>query len=225
MSKHLKAYAAPKSWIILRKVNKWITRPAPGAHEKQKAFPIGLLIKQLGFARTAREVKKILNDKNVSVDGKVIMDRHFSVGFMDAIQIKPSTLLRGKYDEKGRLVFVPMPKDESTKKVCKVIGKRTIAGGKLQLNLFDGRNVLVDKSDVAIGDSLVLELPSQKVIEHLPLGKGAVAFLLAGRHTGVIGTVESIDGDKIKCSKGKEQFETLKRFAFVLGKNKAVVKV
>lgn len=225
MSRHLKAFAAPKSWTLLRKVSKWITRPKPGAHNIERALPVGLLLKQLGCAQTTRETKKIINGKSVFVDGKVIKDRHFGVGFMDSIQIKPEIALRCSLDEKGKLLFVKVPESELNIKVCKIIGKRAVRGGKIQLNLSDGRNILSEKKEYAVGDSLLLNVPSQKVVEHLPFAKGSVAFLIGGKHTSNIGTVEEIRGERVWCTKGKEKIETLKELTFVVGKEKPAVKL
>ncbi len=224
MSNHLKAYAAPKSWTILRKTTKWITRPAPGAQPFEESMPISLLLKQLDCAKTSKEAKKILNDKAVQVDGKIVKDPHFGIGFMDAIHIKPNIHLRGTLDEKGRLKFVNVPDSELSKKICRIIGKRTLKKGKVQLNLSHSRNILADKDAYAVGDSLLIELPSQKIAGHFPLAKGSMAFLTSGKHTATTGTIEDIQGERIWV-KGKEKIETLKKFAFVVGKDKPAVKL
>ncbi|MBI4145717.1 hypothetical protein HY489_00075 [Candidatus Woesearchaeota archaeon] len=222
MSRHLKAYAAPKSWTILRKVNKWIVKPSPGAHPLKSSLPVGLLLKQLGHAHTSREAKKILNQGVVLVDGKKVFDVHRSVGFMDVVQVGDSALRCG-LDKKGRLTFTDAKADLGMK-VCRVVGKQSVVGGKTQITLSDGRNLLSGEK-VAVGDSLVIELPGQKVSQHLSLDKGVSVFLMAGRHTGVLSVVQKIDGAKITCKSGDEVFETLREFAFVVGKDKPVVKL
>ena len=225
MSRHLKAYNAPKSWTILRKAHKWVLRPSPGAHPLVRALPIGLLLKQLGCGQTSREIKKVLNQKAVMIDGSVVKDIHHSTGFMDAISVKPSTSLRCTLDDKGRLKFIEAPAGEMNKKLCRIINKSVTKGGKIQLNLSDGRNILAEKGAYATGDTLLLEVPSQKILEHYPLAKGNTAFLVAGRHIGTIAPVEDIQGDKIWCGKGKEKIETLKQFAFIVGKDKPALKL
>ena len=222
MSRHLKSYAVPRSWTLLKKVNKWTTRPLPGAHPFATSMPIALLLKQLGFARNAKEVKQILNEKNVTVDGKTITLPHAQIGFMDVIKIKPDVSLRCLLDEKGRLVFKTT--NEITKKICKIRGKSPVKGGKVQLNLSDGRNVLVNKNESKTGDSVVIEIPDQKITETLPLEKGCTVFLVSGRNKGTIAQVESITGEKVQC-KGKNVFETLKKSVFVIGKNEPAVKI
>ena len=224
MKRHLKAIVAPRSWTLLRKENKYVTRPLPGAHTLDRSLPVSVLLKQLGFADTTREVRKILNDKGVSVDGKVVKDRHFGVGFMDVVQLKDAKKnLRVSLDMKGRSVFLDIPEAETAKKVCKIEGKNVVKGNKLQLCLSDGRNVLAEKNEYAVGDSVVISVPEQKVSSHIPLEKGASVFLMAGRHMGKIGKVEDIQGDRLWFTADGEKLETLKKFAFAVGKEKSVV--
>ncbi len=225
MSRHLKAYAAPKSWTLLRKITKWILRPRPGKHPLEQSLPVGILLKQLGIAQTTREAKKIVNSKAVLIDGKVVNDIHCGAGFMDTIQVKPHATLRCTLDEKGRLKFITVPSAELNKKICRITGKRTVPGGKIQLNLSDGRNILNDKKEYNVGDSLLLDVPEQKVVGHFALDKGSIAFLTSGKHTGVVGTIDDIQGDRIWCTAGKEKIETLKQFAFIIGKDKPAVKL
>jgi small subunit ribosomal protein S4e len=225
MSNHLKAYNAPKSWTIPRKTTKWVIRPDAGAHPLGRALPIALLLKQLKIAATGREAKKILNEKVVMIDGAIVTDPHSATGFMDAIQIKPGFALRCTLDEKGRLKFIDIPEAELGKKVCKIIGKRTLKGNKIQLNLSTGRNILAEKNDYAVGDSLLIDIPSQKISGHYPLAKGHTAFMTSGKHTGQMGVIDHIEGNRLWFTKGKEKFETLKQVAFVVGKDKPAVKL
>ena len=225
MSRHLKSYAAPKSWTLLRKITKWILRPQPGKHPLEQSLPVGLLLKQVGVAQTTREAKKIVNNKSVIVDGKAVTDVHQGVGFMDVIQIKPNISLRCTLDEKGRLKFDKVPEAEVNKKICRIANKTSTKGGKTQLNLSDGRNILSDKTEYKSGDSILLELPEQKITAHFPLEKGNTAFLTSGKHTGIIVTIDDIQGNRIWCTTGKEKIETLKQFAFVIGKDKPALKL
>lgn len=225
MSNHLKAYNAPKSWTIARKTTKWVIRPDAGAHPFEQSLPIALLLKQLKLAQTSREVKKILDEKVVNVDGTVVTEPHYGTGFMDTIHIKPIVNLRCTLDEKGRLKFIDIPEAEMNKKICKIVGKRVLKGGKIQINLSTGRNILAEKNTYAVGDSLLIEVPSQKIVGHYPLAKGHTAFMTSGKHTGQLGVIEHIEGNRLWFTKGKEKFETLKQIAFVVGKDKPAVKL
>jgi len=224
MSKHLKAYAAPKSWTILRKVNKWTIRPKEGAHPFERSLPLGTLLKLTKHAKTTKEAKYIINQKAVTVDGKLIKDIHAACGFMDIISVKDSAPLRCTIDKKGRLTFIEAPKGEEHKKICKIESKRTIKDGKIQYSLLGGRSIL-SKENYKVGDSLLIEVPSQKVIEHYSLDKGNTAFLLGGAHIGSTVVINKIEGDKIFCTKDKIKLETSKRIALITGKDKAALRL
>ncbi len=223
MSRHLKSYAVPKSWTLLKKVNKWTVRPLPGAHSAGLSMPVSLLLRQLGLAKTSREIKHIINSKKVFVDGKIVKNHHRSIGFMDVIHISPGTFVRSSLDKKGRLVFKECSQEESRKKVCKIVRKLSVSGNKIQLGLLDGRNVLVDKGNFSVGDTLVVEVPAQKILEHLPLSKGSFVFLIGGKHKGSLVQIESVEGNTVRCSGGKDHIDTLKEFVVVVGKNREPV--
>ena len=83
--------------------------------------------------------------------------------------------------------------EESTQKVCKITGKSVLKGNKLQLNTEDGRSFLVEKDTYKVGDSIITELPKQKIINHLPLDKGALVYLIEGTQVGHVATVEAVE--------------------------------
>lgn len=220
---HLKTYRAPKSWSILRKENVFTARPNPGAHPLERAIPVSTLLKQLGIARITRETQRIINNKAITIDGKTAKDRHTGVGFMDIIHVEPDITLRCGLNKKGKLTFTNIPKDELTKKVCKIISKQTIKGGKIQLGLSSGRTILADNKDYTVGDSLLLEVPAQTIKDHFALKAGNTVFLIGGRHIGTTGTITDIKGDQVWVKTDKETLETHKDFTYVVGKNKSAI--
>jgi small subunit ribosomal protein S4e len=226
MSRHLKRLNAPKSWTILRKTTKYIAKPMPGAHKLSESMPISLVLRQLGHAQTSAEAKKILNAHQILVDGKRVRDLKAPVGLLDNLSL-PGTneYYRVSYDTKGRLQLVPISKSESATKICKVINKTAVKGAKVQLNLNDGRNILADKKSANTGDTLMLEVPSQKISQHLTLEKGALVFLLGGKHIGIMGTLESIDGDEITIKANGQPITTSKKYALVVGKDKPLLTI
>ena len=102
----------------------------------------------------------------------------------------------------------------------------TVAGKKVQLNLSDGRNILVDKDGYRTGDTLLIGLPSQDIRKHLRLDKKAAIFLTGGKHLGHIGTVEGISGDRLmyRTEDGAIQ-ETKREYAFVIGEGKPALTI
>lgn len=224
MSRHLKRLNAPKSWFIQRRTTKYIAKPLPGAHLLSESMPIALVLKQLGHAQTTAEAKKILNQHQVLVDGRRIKDPKSPVGILDSIALPTSKeYYRVVFDAKGRLQLVPIPHAESQSKLCKVINKTTVKGAKLQLNLNDGRNILADKSAANTGDTLVLQVPDQKIVQRLPLEKGALIYLLGGKHIGTLGVMDKIEDGEILFMANGQSIATAKRYALVVGKDKPVL--
>lgn len=226
MSRHLKRLNAPKSWTILRKSTKYIVKPLPGAHKLTESMPISLVLRQLGHAQTAAEAKKIINAHQILVDGRRVRDLKAPVGLLDNLSLPSSNeYYRIVYDTKGRLQLLPISKNESGTKICKVINKTAVKGAKVQLNLNDGRNMLVDKKSANTYDTLIIEVPSQKIIQHLVLEKGALIYLLGGKHIGTMGTIETIEGDEITFKTNNQLIATAKKYALVVGKDKPLITI
>jgi len=220
--RHMNRKAAPKTWPIERKKTDYITRPFPGAHKMEESMSIGTFLKEVfGYAKTQKEVKHILHHKQVMVDGKRRKDEHDQVGLFDVVEFPDiDARFRITLTPRGKLAPLTITKEESSLKPCQVVGK-TLVKGKVQINLSDGRNILVTKDGYKTGDTLLIEVPSQAVKKHLKLEKGAAVFLTGGKNQGHIGKVEGISGKKLlyKTEQG-ETAETSKRYAFVVGEGK-----
>ena len=224
MKSHLKRLVTPKSWTLLKKENKFVIRPRPGAHPAKLSMPITLLLKNLGYASTTKEVKKVLNTKEVLVDGKRVKEHKFSVGFMDVVTIKDTgDVVRIILDTKGRLKMIPADKEETKLKLCRIKGKKILQTGKMQLNLSDNKNILVEKDGFKVGDTVLITVPFQEIKQHLALEKGALVYLIGGKHIGQKGTVESIEGSKMIYTAARKKHESLKKYAFVIGKEKEII--
>jgi small subunit ribosomal protein S4e len=85
--RHLKTINAPKSWPIKRKSKFWITRPNPGPHDLEHSLPLSVVFTELlGYTKSVREVKKILNQKVVLVNGKIREEHKFPIGIFDVLE-------------------------------------------------------------------------------------------------------------------------------------------
>lgn len=228
IKRHLKRLAVPKSWDIKRKGITFITRPKPGAHSYEEGLPITLVLKDmLKYAHTTHEVKKLLINKSILVDGTRRKDHRFIIGLMDVISIPElKEYYRILVNEKGKLILVKIDEKEAKLKPCKITGKKLVKK-KMQLNLFDGRNILVDKkNDYKTGDTIVIEIPSQKIVQHIKLERNAFLFITLGKKVGNVGKAENISQKEITFkSESGEIIETRKKYVFVIGKEKPVIRL
>lgn len=227
MKSHLKRIAAPKSWHIERKVRKWVVRANPGAHEISTSFPLAFFMRDiLGYANSMREVKNILTKKTILVDGKRVRDPKMSVGLMDVIT-SPDTgeSFRILLDKKGKLYAKRLDKKTDAEIKPLRIENKTKVNNKTQLNLSFSNNLLVEKDTYKTGDTLVMSLSKKEVKAHLKLEKGALVYLIGGARIGEVGVIESIEGKKITANVGGQSIDTLKEYAFVIGKEKPVIEI
>ena len=218
VKKHLKRLATKKSWPIKRKGITFITKPRPGSHNTTVSTSLNTILKEMmQVVKTTKEVKYILQHKEVMVDGVKRKDHRFTTGLFDVISIKETKEnFRVLLNKNGKLTLVNINDKEATIKPCKVVGKTHLKGNKLQINLNDGKNILTKKDDIKIGDTIIITIPDQKVKEIVRLDKESRIFLTGGSHIGFTGTVENIDGKTITFKSGNDKFETLKKYAFAI---------
>ena len=174
---------------------------------------------------TAREARRILGGGEVLLDQRVVRDPKRGVGLMDVVSLPTvKANFRCLLDHHGRLHFSEIKAVAAKWKLLRVEGKTTLRGGKTQLNLHDGSNLLSDEA-VATGDVLQLALPGRKVKKILKFGKGAPALVTGGAHVGTIAPLEeAVETRSPRPNVVRfAEFETLKQYAFVVGAKKALV--
>jgi len=217
-----KRLAMPKIIKIPRKEKKWAPTTIPGPHSKEKSIPLVIAIRDiLKFADRAKEAKKIVARRDVLVDQRVVRDHRFPIGFMDVVSFpKINKHYRVLYDVKGNIRLVEIPEENANWKLVRIENKTRVKGGKIQLNLHDGRNILLDENKYKTGDVLKIEIPSQKILDHFPLEKGSIAMVIGGKHRGKLGHIKDYiitRGPQPNIVRFEEGFETIKENVFVVG--------
>lgn len=225
---HLKRYMMPKEWPVAVKEETFIIRPCPGPHPLRRCMPLQVVLRDvLGLAETAKESRQILNAGKVLVDRKTRKNPKFPVGLMDTIEIPDAGKhYRVNVNDKG--IFIEKIKaDEAGKKLCMITGKKTLKKGVEQLNLHDGRSMLLAKEArgkgvYSVHDSIVISLPDQKITKHYRLEKGSPAFIFSGKNVGAKGTIKEVKTRKSMTEKSTvairsedKEIETLKDYVFV----------
>ncbi|MEM1968231.1 MAG: 30S ribosomal protein S4e [Acidilobaceae archaeon] len=200
--RHLKALAAPEFWPILRKEYKWTVKPRPGPHSAESSIPLLLIVRDiLGYAKTAREARRLIAEGNFKVDGIVRRDYKFPVGFMDIIEVlKTGEIYRFIPYPVKYFKLHPISRGEANIKPLRIEDKTIVKGGHIQLNLYSGRNVLIRVSDPknlvediyeTLG-TIVLIVPDSQIKSYIPFGEGKIAIVIGGRAVGRVGVIKSI---------------------------------
>jgi small subunit ribosomal protein S4e len=225
-SGHLKRLVAPRSWSIARKERTWTTKPMPGKHSLEGAIPISTILRDyLNVCDNNREAKIIINDGAVMIDQRVVRKPKTAVGLMDIISIPLMKMhMRTMLDDHGRIQFVPIKATEAKWKLLRIEGKTTVKGGKTQLNLHDGTNILSEEK-VKTGDVIQVSLPDFKIKKVLEFKKGAQTLITGGAHVGFISKIIGLE--ITRSTKPNlviyKDFQTIKSYSFVVGDKKAMI--
>jgi len=232
MKKHLKRLNAPRTLSIHRKEETWTTKPSPGPHPNEKSIPLGIILRDyLELADTIKEVKKILFTEGILVDGEIKKDYKYPVGLMDVLSIKKLKKdYRVLFDQKGKLVLVPISSKDAKWKLCRIENKTILKGKKTQINLHDGKNKIVDKEEFKTGEVLKIDFKDQKIEDKYEVKKGTVSMITGGSHIGEIANIEELETihspkSNIAKMKGKTSFTTIQEYVFPIGKNKPVIQL
>ena len=193
---HAKRQTTSKFWPIPRKGTKYVVVPS---HEKKNGVPLLIILRDmLKVTENRKEVRKILQEKLVHVNNKLIGKENFSVLPFDIIKLA---------DKSYELVFSDKGKfevRETTRKemVLKVVGKKILKNKKIQINLLYGKNIISDEK-VKVGDSVVIK--EKKIAKILHLEKGKEVIIFAGKYKGKEGKIEKIENKMamLECEKKK----------------------
>jgi len=224
---HRKRISAPTAWPVARKTHKWAVTPRPGGHKV--CIPLAIILRDvLKLGDNIKEIKHMLNEGQILVDGVVRRDHRFPVGIFDIISIPAiKKHYRVAFDSKKR--FMPLPVKDSTLKLCRVNDKSIIKGGKILLNLHDGSNIIATKEYLP-GDSVVLELPQRKIKQRLERKPGNLAMVTGGRHLGEIGRIKELkilrsSQPNMVIMENDKEFEVTEDYICVIGAKKAAIEL
>jgi small subunit ribosomal protein S4e len=219
---HLKRYKVPKYWKIPRKRKKFVVVPSPGPHPKDRCIPLLVLIRDiLKYAETSKEAKGIIKSGKVLVDKKERKDPGYPIGLMDIIEMPElKKAFRVTVNTKG-LFLEEIKLEEANKKLCRIQNKTILKGGKIQLNLHDGTNIITDKG-YKTSDSILIKLPERKILKHFKFEKGANSLVISGKNIGVQGKVKEIfdrktmlESSRVVLQTKDGEIETVKDYVLV----------
>ena len=170
----------------------------------------------MGLAGNMKEVKKILQDRVVILNGVPCTDPKMGIGVFDIISIpKIDKYFRILRDKKGDYVSIPISAENAKSRLCKISDKTVVKGGKIQLNILDKPGQVANK-----------------VLGHFPFKEGNVVMIIGGSHSGKVGRILKIDvipGSTpnrvyLKDEKTGVEFDTIEEYTFVVGTTESAVK-
>lgn len=193
-SRHIKRLTLPKILPVSRKGLRYVKKPSAGRHPHISSMSMLMLLHEvLQVCKDEREARLVLSAGKVLLDGRVAKDPGIPVGLMDVVSIPAFNVCYQMVVASGHLVPTVVPTD-TTSKLCKITGKKLIAGGRIQLTLNDGRSYVIEREEdrFSVGDTLKIKFPKQGLAGFIKLEKGSRCYVYAGKHSGKLGTLEEV---------------------------------
>jgi len=183
---------------IKRKGTKYVAR---ALSHSSFSVPVVIAIRDmLKLARNAKEVKEIIKRGLIKINGKKVCDLREPIKLFNILEL----------DKTYRLSILPTRKfyfeeyDASKGRLCKVINKQIVKGGKKVFGLHDGSNI-ISNEEININDSVYLDL-NGKMLKHVMMEENKNVFVIGGKYLGLSGMIEKIKDKraKIKLNNGDE---------------------
>jgi len=193
-SKKLKRQMAPLFWGIARKGKRFVVTVRPGPHPKGLSIPSAVFLRDtLKIVTSLREAKSAIYSGSVRVDGVVRRSLHHGIGLMDVVELDNVEAAYRLVPGRGALLTpIKISADEKSRKLCRVTSKASVRGGRTQIGFHDGRTIISD-ADARPGDTCVVQIPEQRILETIRLEEGAQIIVTKGTNAGQTGTVEKIE--------------------------------
>jgi small subunit ribosomal protein S4e len=231
-SKKLKRQMAPTFWGITRKDKRFVVTVKPGPHKKNYSIPSAVLLRDtLKLVTTLREAKSAIYGGQVTVDGVKRQSLHHGMGLMDVVELKGISDVYRLVPKSGH-VLKPLKIDpsEKSKKLVKVTSKTTIKDGKTQIGFHDGRSIISD-IQINVGDSCLIQIPDQKILDSVKLEKGIQVIVTRGINAGQVGSIEEIkEGSfilpkRVLVSLEGREIEIPIEIVMAVGKDKPIIQI
>ena len=232
-TKSSKRLNTPKYLRIKRKHGTFFINPSPGPHPRRFSLPLLHIVRDLlEIVDNFREAKKLIGLGYFKIDGKVVRDKAYPVGLMDVLSIdKINKHYRVLPDSHHGLKLFEITDQESLFKLCRITQKTTLKGGHIQLNLHDGRNIVIEVKDPKNPkednykrmDVLKISIPEQEILKVLRFKEGNLAIIMSGKNIGQVGKITKIlkrfgpKASTVAIQRDSELTETLYDYTFIIG--------
>ena len=231
-SKKLKRQMAPQFWGIARKNKRFVITVKPGPHKKSDSVPTAVFLRDmLSIVTSLREAKATIYSGKVKIDGVVRKSLHHAIGLMDVVELENvPEIYRLVPTEDKLLEPIKINESEKSKKLVRVVTKTTLNKGKMQVGFHDGRSVISD-TKVSIGDTCLIQVPEQKIIEVIKLEAGCQGLVTRGSNAGQIGKIDTIEEGtfilpkRVILSLGDRKIEIPADIIMPIGKEEPIIQL
>lgn len=184
---HLNRAELTKKIPVPRKGTKYVVRALNNVSE---GVPVLIAIRDiLGLAKDAREVKSMIHNKLIKINGNVVKDYREPVKIFGILDAGNRYVLTIK--ETGRFAFEETKQDY---RLAKILNKKMVKNKTIQLNLHDGTNINYSK-EAFVGDTVKLGFDN-KIKEILHPKKGNSVFIFSGKNLGKHGKIKEMENKK-----------------------------
>jgi len=187
---HQKRITIAKTWFVPRMTSKYI---AFSMSDMEKSLPLIVAMRDiLKLVKIKKELKLLLNSKQIFVNGKIVRETNYPVHLFDSLSMPAvgkfyRTILKDK-----KISFKEISEKESAERAYKVIGKKILSGKRIQINLSEGKNI-ISSEKINTGDFIVLDNLKNKIKSIKQLKEGEEVIITAGKHIGKTGKIKKIE--------------------------------
>ncbi len=188
---HLKRRTITALWPVERTGTKYL---AVSTHNKNDAIPLLVIMRDvLNLVKTKKEMKKVIFEKKIMVNGRVVNEENYPISLFDTISIPSAGKHYRATLKNKRMKIVEINSKEADKRIYRVIGKKILPGKKMQLNLNLGRNIIVPLEEkIETGSYILMNTAENKIVKIIPLKKDIKVLVIAGKHTGKTGKIKDL---------------------------------
>ncbi|MFH1522014.1 MAG: hypothetical protein ABIF18_03575 [archaeon] len=180
---HIKKTQMSTLWPVPRK-GKGKRFVAIPSHATSKGISILFLLRDvLKIAKTRKEARYMTLNGMVKVNNHARKDENFPVQVFGVLNLEKSKKNYRLEIVNKKFSLVEINEEQAGVKIAKIMGKKILSGGKIQMNLDDGQNFLTTVK-FSVGDSVVLDTKKNKITKVLSLKEGAKVEIIGGKHAG-----------------------------------------
>merc|ERR1711907_143267 len=172
MGKHLKRLNAPSHWMPDKLTGVFAPKPSQGPHKQRECLPLIIFLRnRLHYALNGQEVQTILQQDLV----------------------KTNEAFRLIYDVKGRFAVHRITAEEARYKLCKITKQGVAQKGVPFVVTHDARTIRYPNPDIKVNDTVILDIETGVITEHVKFDTGNLCMITGGGNTGRVGIIQSRD--------------------------------